>query len=232
MGRVDSMKRLQGLDRRQRGALCGPCPLRRAAAPRDSLRTLDEISNAEIAAAFALYWRQEVQAYIHAYRAVTGVDLDATAGRCDRPVGAAAAASRNGPGVRTLTAGLAVLDFTSALYLGLRHGADESPPWTRLTTGVPAALEPRWRASALAERVASLVGVERRCSHPRRCTCSGMRSWRSDASGGRCTCDSGAYPIARWGAERAAAHGIRLRLFPHHDADALDGLLRRHARRS
>ncbi len=45
----------------------------------------------EQAANWARYWRPEVQGYIHAYRAVTGVDL-APAGR-PRPVDCSAAAS-------------------------------------------------------------------------------------------------------------------------------------------
>ena len=32
-----------------------------------------------------------------------------------------------------------MLDFTSALYLGLRHGSGSLRPWSALTTGVPAA---------------------------------------------------------------------------------------------
>ncbi len=33
--------------------------------------------------------------------------------------------------------------------------------------------------------------------------------------------DAGAYPIAHWGVERAAARGVPVRSFPHHDAKAL-----------
>jgi 8-amino-7-oxononanoate synthase len=34
--------------------------------------------------------------------------------------------------------------------------------------------------------------------------------------------DAGAYPIAQWGVERAAARGVPVRSFPHHDAKALE----------
>jgi len=34
-------------------------------------------------------------------------------------------------------------------------------------------------------------------------------------------CDAGLYPIARWGAERAASLGIPVGSFAHHDAGAL-----------
>jgi 8-amino-7-oxononanoate synthase len=43
--------------------------------------------------------------------------------------------------------------------------------------------------------------------------------------------DDGAYPIGRWGVERAAALGARVRTFAHHDPDALRQLLRHDARR-
>ena len=33
-------------------------------------------------------------------------------------------------------------DFTSALYLGMRHAAQSLPAWAELTLGKPAALEP------------------------------------------------------------------------------------------
>ena len=44
-------------------------------------------------------------------------------------------------------------------------------------------------------------------------------------------CDAGAYPIARWGAERARAIGVPVRTFPHHDAGALEQRSARLARR-
>jgi 8-amino-7-oxononanoate synthase len=43
--------------------------------------------------------------------------------------------------------------------------------------------------------------------------------------------DSSAYPIARWGVERAAVYGVPVQSFPNHDADALRWQLRQDARR-
>jgi len=40
-----------------------------------------------------------------------------------------------------------------------------------------------------------------------------------------CYVDAAAYPIARWGAERAAARGMPVEQFPHHGAGALRDLL-------
>lgn len=42
--------------------------------------------------------------------------------------------------------------------------------------------------------------------------------------------DAGVYPVARWGIERAAAHGATVRRFPHQDAEVLRRQLRRAGR--
>ena len=52
----------------------------------DPLRRWSSVIDREQAANWARYWRPEIQGYIHAYRAVTGVDLtdrvDATMPAC------------------------------------------------------------------------------------------------------------------------------------------------------
>ena len=76
MDRVDAMKTLQGWTRRHRHALPRP---RRVSASRSCcpIRYGDWIDDqrSEPADNWARYWRPEIQGYIHAYRAVTGVDL-------------------------------------------------------------------------------------------------------------------------------------------------------------
>ena len=54
-----------------------------------------------------------------------------------------------------------MLDFTSALYLGLRHPSPSLRPWPGLTTGKPAALQPAPGSAAIAGEFAALVGCER-----------------------------------------------------------------------
>ena len=54
----------------------------------------------------------------------------------------------------------AVLDFTSALYLGFWHATPAFPPWPRLTTGAPAALADPPGADHVAARLARLQGCE------------------------------------------------------------------------
>jgi 8-amino-7-oxononanoate synthase len=110
-----------------------------------------------------------------------------------------------------------VLDFTSALYLGLRHASASLRPWAQLTAGVPAALATPALARTVAGRLASLAGTERVTLA--RSTLHTF--WdlfvilaRSDTT---IYVDASAYPIARWGAERAASRGVPVRTFAHHD---------------
>jgi 8-amino-7-oxononanoate synthase len=122
-----------------------------------------------------------------------------------------------------------MLDFTSALYLGLRHPSCSLRPWSQLTTGVPAALAPPPNAGEVAQTLAALQGCERGTFG----TSTLHLFWDlfGILAGRRVAIyvDAGAYPIARWGVERAAARGVPVRSFPHHDAEALRWQLRRGA---
>jgi 8-amino-7-oxononanoate synthase len=119
-----------------------------------------------------------------------------------------------------------VIDFTSALYLGFRHSSRDLPPWPALTSGKPAVLwEPEW-ARRVGQETARLQGCE-----------AGLVSTSTlhlfwDALGwlARRGChvylDGSAYPIAQWGAERAAGLGAGITRFRHYDANDLEKLLR------
>jgi 8-amino-7-oxononanoate synthase len=113
------------------------------------------------------------------------------------------------------------LDFTSALYLGLVHASGSLRPWAQLTTGKPAALSESPRARVLARRIAALQGCESATLSPSTLhlfwDLFGTLCGRSVAI----FQDAGVYPIARWGVERAAAHGVPIRSFLHHDAGDL-----------
>ena len=52
-------------------------------------------------------------------------------------------------------------DFTSSLYLGMRHASAELPGWSALTTGRPSALGRPAAETAVAARLAALLGAER-----------------------------------------------------------------------
>jgi 8-amino-7-oxononanoate synthase len=114
-----------------------------------------------------------------------------------------------------------LVDFASALYLGFRHGSPELRPWLQFTTGMPAAL----RSPALARQVAADVAALQGCERATVATSTLHVFWDLCAAmAGVETAmflDRGTYPIAWWGIERAAARGIPVRVFEHHDVRAL-----------
>jgi 8-amino-7-oxononanoate synthase len=124
-----------------------------------------------------------------------------------------------------------VLDFTSALYLGLHHPSPSLTPWRRLTSGVPAALRETRLTTEVAAGLAQLVGAERALV----ATSTLHLFWDLFAvlAGPRSAIhvDAHAYPIARWGAERVAAHGARVDTFGAHDPAALERRVRATGRR-
>lgn len=118
-------------------------------------------------------------------------------------------------------------DFTSALYLGFRHPSHRLAPWTALTGGRPAVLAEPPGAVAVSAGLAALMGTQEALLLPSTLhlfmdlfallATPGTVIWQ----------DAGAYPIARWGAARAAAAGVAVQTFRHHDPAALAGLLAR-----
>jgi 8-amino-7-oxononanoate synthase len=123
-----------------------------------------------------------------------------------------------------------MLDFTSALYLGLCHPSRSLPPWSQFTTGFPAALASPPGAVQLAHQLARL----QTCEYGVLGTSTFHLFWDLFGMIARrpvtIYVDSGVYPIARWGVERAAAHGISIREFAHHDPEALRNCLKRDGR--
>jgi 8-amino-7-oxononanoate synthase len=120
-----------------------------------------------------------------------------------------------------------MLDFTSALYLGMRHPSSSLRPWSQFTTGAPAALAPPPNAREVAQALAALQGCERGAFGASTLhlfwDLFGMLAGRRVGI----YLDAGAYPIARWGVERAAGRGVPVSTFPHHNPEALQALLRR-----
>ncbi len=115
-----------------------------------------------------------------------------------------------------------MLDFTSALYLGLRHPSASLPPWDALTIGRPAALAEPPDAEAVAGGIASLQGCEAATLLPSTLHLFWDLFRVLDDGRVGVLCDAGLYPIARWGAERASSLGMPVHTFAHHDAGALE----------
>lgn len=123
-----------------------------------------------------------------------------------------------------------MLDFTSALYLGMRHPIGSLRPWDQLTTGRPAGLASPTRAFAVAQQLAALQGCERAVLVPS--TLHLFWDLFTTLASERIAIymDTGTYAIVRWGVERAAARGVPVRTFHHHDSESLRARLRRNAR--
>lgn len=119
-----------------------------------------------------------------------------------------------------------MLDFSSALYLGFRHESCSLQPWSNLTKGKPAALSAPDGEQVTAQRLAKLQGCEDGLLAPSTLhlfwDLFGILSKYNLAI----YVDAGAYPIARWCVIRAAANGIPVQSFPHHDAYMLQQKLR------
>jgi|CXWL01.1.fsa_nt_gi 8-amino-7-oxononanoate synthase len=114
-----------------------------------------------------------------------------------------------------------MINFTSALYLGMQHPSGSLQPWRQLTLGVPAALAEPPGAEEVAQKLAQLQG----CEHGVLMPSTLHLFW--DLFGMLCQqpvtlyLDEGTYAIARWGAERLGARGVAVHEFRHHDPQAL-----------
>jgi 8-amino-7-oxononanoate synthase len=112
-----------------------------------------------------------------------------------------------------------VIDLTSSLYLGLKHDSASVPGWERLTTGVPAALATAPAAGIVAQELADLIGTE--AATLATSTLHAFWDLFGTMSAREIHVDTGTYPIAQWGAERARCSGGWVRTFRHHDPAAL-----------
>lgn len=121
------------------------------------------------------------------------------------------------------------LNFTSSLYLGFWHESTSLRPWSRLTTGKPAALLEPTGSEAIAHQLAKLLG----CDQALLASSTLHLFW--DLFGMLANervaifQDDGAYSMAQWGIERAACRGVPVHRFPHKDVESLQRLLKRPA---
>ncbi|MDD1615716.1 MAG: 8-amino-7-oxononanoate synthase [Methylococcaceae bacterium NSP1-2] len=122
-----------------------------------------------------------------------------------------------------------MIDFSSALYLGMYHSSQSLPPWQQLTLGVPAALAEPPSAGRVAKALAELQGCKQAVLMPSTLhlfwDIFGMLSKQAVTI----YLDEEAYAIVQWGAERAAACGVTIRKFRHHDPDSLFSEMTRQA---
>src|ERR1700735_1567531 len=100
-----------------------------------------------------------------------------------------------------------MLDFASALYLGFRHPSSSLTSWDQLTTGAPAALGAPAGTDDLQARLAALLGCMRATVTPSTLHAFWDLFVVLGSPPHTILVDDGAYPIARWGVERAQARG-------------------------
>ncbi len=122
-----------------------------------------------------------------------------------------------------------MINFTSALYLGLHHPSQFLQPWQQLTLGVPAALAEPPGAEEAAGRLAQLQG----CEHGVLLPSTLHLFWDLFAmlrqQPAALFVDEGVYAIAYWGVEQFRAKGGDVYTFQHHDPDALLAQIKRQA---
>ena len=121
----------------------------------------------------------------------------------------------------------AALDFTSSLYLGMRHPSAALRPWAQLTTGGPAALGSPPEADRVAAALAQLQGCERATLARSTLHAFGDLFEGLAGAGAGLLADAGAYPVARWSVDRVTAKGVQGGTFAHHDPDHLRDTLGR-----
>ncbi|NHZ35074.1 aminotransferase class I/II-fold pyridoxal phosphate-dependent enzyme [Massilia rubra] len=119
-----------------------------------------------------------------------------------------------------------MLDFSSALYLGMRHPSADLGGWDALTLGRPAASMEPPGAAQLAQALALLCGCQAATLLPSTlhlfCDLFDLLAREPLAI----LVDGASYPIARTGAERAAARGTPLTVFAPADVDGARRLAR------
>lgn len=117
------------------------------------------------------------------------------------------------------------LDFSSALYLGMKHSSQELLPWSSLTTGTPAALKGPRIAQLMSAQLAQMMGAEAGLTFP-----STLHLFRDlfnmlmeeDAL---FFIDNRTYPISSWGLETVIAKGATVVSFGYEGSSKLKELV-------
>jgi 8-amino-7-oxononanoate synthase len=118
-----------------------------------------------------------------------------------------------------------MLNFTSSLYLDMKHSSTELLGWQQLTTGVPAALNECLESRQISQQVAKMQGLETGISAP-----STLHLYW-DLFGFLANqqiivfIDEKIYPVSKYGIERLITKGVPVYYFRHLDANHLYELL-------
>ncbi|OQX15430.1 MAG: hypothetical protein BWK73_06730 [Thiothrix lacustris] len=115
-----------------------------------------------------------------------------------------------------------MLDFTSALYLDMRHPHATLAPWQQLTTGHPAAFESSPAEEQAAQAIAQLLGCEQAVlgASTLHIFWDLFHSLSQDHIS--VYLDDGTYPIVRWAVAQVATNRVPVMGFRKHDVAALE----------
>lgn len=120
-----------------------------------------------------------------------------------------------------------MIDFASALYLGLRHPADQLGDYAALTTGYPASLAAAPLARRLAADAAALQGCEAGMVAPSTLHLA-IDVFEQLGRTHALIADEALYPVMRWGLERVRGLGAPVAWFRHGDLADLARRIRDH----
>lgn len=109
-----------------------------------------------------------------------------------------------------------MIDFASALYLGLRHSAAQLGDYAALTTGYPASLVAAPLARRLAAGAAALQGCEAGMVAPSTLHLA-IDVFEHLGRTHALIADEALYPVMRWGLERIRGLGVPVAWFRHGD---------------
>ncbi len=119
-----------------------------------------------------------------------------------------------------------MIDFTSSLYLAMKHESAELLKWSQLTTGVPAALYEPKQSKKISLTIAQMQGLEMGCLAPSTLHLYwGLYGFLSNQ---KITVfiDEKAYPVSRYGVERLSVKKVPVYLFNHLNANHLAELIK------
>lgn len=122
-----------------------------------------------------------------------------------------------------------MIDFTSSLYLGMKHSSKELNGWQQLTTGVPAALGEADLALQVGNYVAGMQGLEEGLTAP-----STLHLYW-DLFDYLCQqpvvlfIDEKVYPVSRYGIEKLLLRQIPVHPFRHFDATHVAEMIRKNS---
>ena len=117
-------------------------------------------------------------------------------------------------------------DFTSSLYLGMKHSSAELNGWEQLTTGVPAVLNEPPASLQVSKHAAHMQGLEAGVSAPSTLHLYSDLFELLSKKQIVLFIDEKIYPVSRYGIEKLSAHRIQVQPFRHFDAMHLDRLVR------